>query len=260
MELTKEYLYENYILKNKTEQGIADELGIGVGKVDYWIRKLGVNVKISNPDSFLSLTNIDKSDPIFCYYAGLCATDGYLDYKNHRVSVRVGNEGSKEVLEALKNYFSFSGIVRQYGRNNISNDLTIASPKILKELESMGIEGKKDSRSFSLDWYYSATKDCRRMFLRGVLDGDGSINKVGGAVRIAMGSEPFITKLRELVNHVALSPYKEQFSTNSTKKNYPAIMLRKADSETVLKFIYEGFITYRFSDKYKKYCKIYLGR
>ena len=91
MELTKELLYSLYIVQDKSERAIGEEFGIWEGKVDYWVRKWGFNFKKSDPDRVFNLKHIDKEDPVFCYYAGLIATDGYLDYKNKRISLRCNN-------------------------------------------------------------------------------------------------------------------------------------------------------------------------
>ena len=260
MELTKEYLYDNYIVKDKSERQIAEELNIGEGKVDYWVRKLKLNFKKASPDKVFNLKHIDDSDPIFCYFAGLMATDGYLDYKNKRISLRVNNEGSKEVFEALRAHFEFIRPVNRYIKPKSKRpmyDLTIPNSCIFKELESMGIFGKKDYRAFSLDWYTSASKSCKQMFLRGVLDGDGNIHKKGGNFRIAMKSEEFIKNLLVIFNNLLDDTYVMKYQANSTTDfKYPAIWLHKYDSIKFYNFIYQGFEQYRFIDKYNKYINV----
>ena len=121
----------------------------------------------------------------------------YLDYKNKRIAVRVGNQGSNEVLEALRNYFEFVRPIRHYiskANGHTNHELQVPNQCIFKELESMGIEGKKDIRAFDVNWFMSASEDCQRMFLRGVSDGDGHIER-SGAFAIAMGSYDFIDNL-----------------------------------------------------------------
>lgn len=254
MELTKDLLYKEYIVSGKSERALAEELNVSIGKVDYWIGKYGLNYKTSNPDKVLNLSNISKNDPIFCYFAGLMATDGYIDYKNHRASVRVGNEGSYEVFSKLLNYFKYRKPVRVYKRNSKDlNDITIPSNLIIKELDSMGIRGKKDTRSYSLDWYLSASDDCKMMFLRGVSDGDGNFHK--GVFRLAMKSQGFVENLIKSFNLLTNDVYVLRYTSNSSGTKYPNITLHKKDTKEVFSKIYKGYDDYRFTDKYTKLCE-----
>ena len=201
MELTREYLFENYIVQDKTQTQIAKELCIGDGKVDYWLRKYGLSFKRTNPDLVFNLQHIDNTDPIFCYFAGLVATDGYLDYKNKRISLRITNIGSKEVFEAIRKYFKYVRPVRRYidkSHKNPSYDITIPNKCIFNELEKMGIYGDKDNRSFSLEWFNNVSEDCQKMFLRGILDGDGNFHN--GAFRLSMRLERFVLNLIAVFN------------------------------------------------------------
>lgn len=87
MQLEKDFLYQQYIELNKSQRAIAKMLNVTEGTVDYWTKKYGLQYKRSDPDKVFQLVHIDNKDPIFCYYAGLVATDGYLDYKNKRISL-----------------------------------------------------------------------------------------------------------------------------------------------------------------------------
>jgi hypothetical protein len=200
-----------------------------------------------------NLKHIDKKDPIFCYYAGLVATDGYLDYKNKRIAVRVNNQGSNEVLENLRGYFEFIRPIRHYkgSTGNISHELLIPNSCIFQELVLMGIEGSKCDRTFSLDWFISASDDCRKMFLRGISDGDGNFHY--GAWRLSMGSKDFVLSLIDVFNMYSEDHYELKFSSNSSGRKYPAISLHKKDTASIFKWIYDGFEQYRFTDKYNSF-------
>ena len=251
---TRELLYDMYIKNDMSERKIAEILNIGEGKVDYWVRKYGLNFKRSNPDKVFNLKNIDRHDPIFCYYAGLIATDGYLDYKNKRISLRVNNEGSYEVLNNLKAYFDYIRPVCVYAGKN--NDLSIPNSCIFKELEIMGIFGDKNNRSFSMNWYSLSNEECRKMFLRGVLDGDGNIKRKCGEFRIAMKSKSFIENLLAIFNTCLSNKYLLKYGTNSSGNKYPLIELHVADSVAFYEFVYSGYERFRFTDKYNKFLNI----
>lgn len=254
MELTREYLYEHYIVQDKSQTQIAKELGIGDGKVDYWIRKYDFNFKRTDPDRVFNLSHIDANDPIFCYYAGLVATDGYLDYKNKRISLRVNNVGSDKVLENIRNYFGFVRPIREYHNKRVKHilyDLTIPNKCIFNELEKMGIYGDKGNRTFSIEWFNNSSSSCKYMFLRGILDGDGNFH--GGAFRLSMGSKSFVENLIQVFNTICEDTYELKYTSNSSKKKYPNITLHTADTTKVFRLIYNDFEQYRFDDKYNTY-------
>lgn len=253
MKFTKEYLLENYIKLNKSQRQIAEECNTTESSIDYWTRKYGLNYKKSEPDKVLNLIHVDKADPIFCYYAGLVATDGYLDYKHRRIALRVSNDGSLDVLNLIKNYFSYNiGSVYTYRIKH--HELNIPSPKIFNELEGMGIFGDKNNRAFNIDWFFGSDEDCKRMFLRGILDGDGNIHKKTGTFRIAMKSVRFIENIIIIFNSMFNSGdlYSIREQKNGTGIIYPLHHARKHDSVDFYKYVYTGFPEYRFSDKYNR--------
>lgn len=139
------------------------------------------------------------------------------------------------------------------GHNNY--ELLIPNTRIFKELDSMGIHGLKCTRTFDFDWFDSVSQDAQRMFLRGVLDGDGNIKKSDGVFRIAMQSVNlnFIDTLITCINSILKVDYQRSYQTNSTHRQYPALFLKKHDSIKFYQFIYKGFSEYRFADKYEKY-------
>lgn len=246
MNITKEYLFENYIKLDKSQRQIAQELNTTESTIDYWTRKYNLTFKRSDPDKVFNLNHIDKEDCIFCYFAGLMATDGYFDYKNSRVSLRVNNLGSYDVLNNIREYFGYIRPIQVYNGKN--NDLTIPNKCIFEELKTMGIFGKKDTRTFSLDWFNSADYDCKRMFLRGVADGDGSFTP--DSFGIAMKSVDFIETLLHIFNDVCNDVYVIKYYKNANGNRYPSIRLHKKDTSDLFKKVYSGYEKYRFLDKY----------
>ena len=254
----KEYLYNEYIRKNRTEQSIADECGISVKLLHYYIQKFSLTHIKSRRKYTLNESKFTLLDPVFCYYAGLVITDGYIDYKNHRVSLRLKNDGSFEMLSALKQYFEFSGEIKQYGG---CFDLTMTSDVLLTKMSMFGAKEPNKTYTLRFPKLLSKNEDCKRMFLRGILDGDGNIHThkskytgkiVGGQFRIVTASEAFIAGLVRFIN--------KQFNFNYTVGKaivkdvvYPKLEMRTADSLTMYDWIYNGFDNFRLRDKYLKY-------
>lgn len=103
-------------------------------------------------------------------------------------------------------------------------------------------------------------EDCERMFLRGVLDGDGNIhikhsptNKcVGGQFRVVKGSVKFIEGLVDFINY----KFETDYNVSVAKVNgvqYPKLEMHVADSLKFYNWVYRGFESFRFKDKYSKY-------
>lgn len=258
MDLDKDYLRIEYLDKGRSLSSIAKDLGISAKLLYYYIKKFNLTGFKSKSTLTVDSSKFNFKDPVFCYYAGLVATDGYIDYKNNRVSVRVNNEGSYEVLTAIKKHFYFTGEVRTYHGNN---DLTICSRDLISVLQSFNIEGSKNSRSFNVCQLLLLTEDCQRMFIRGVLDGDGNIHLhkskytgkyVGGSFRISMKSLEFIENIIYFINT------KFQFNYGVTIQNhkYPKLEMHVSDSKTLYSWIYTNNLELKFLDKYNKYLLI----
>jgi len=234
-----EWLREQF--KTKSTRQIANELGITDSKVEYWLKKHGIRQKYKHT---LDESKINIADPVFCYYAGLVATDGHLDKKVPRVSISLTGEDDDKVLEALATHFGYSGdIYRHNGRFT----LCMTSPKLIEELEKMGIKrfSNKTKEVEVPKWF--ASEDCLRMYIRGCIDGDGNIKKKTGVVRLACGSPAFVIDLVNIFNEYGI----EAEIKPHTKKNYPSFELRKEPSKKLLKWIYRGFENFRLPRKYR---------
>lgn len=258
---TKEYLQTEYIEKNRSEKDIASEWGINPKLLHYYIKKNELVGIKSRRKYTVNESKFSIHDPIFCYYAGLIATDGYVDNKNHRVSLRVKNEGSKEVFNNLIDYFEFSGSQTEYRG---CNDLTITSNVLIRKLKIFGIKSEKKTYNLGFPKIMSGNEDCQRMFCRGILDGDGNIktnistltNKVtGGQFRIVTASTDFIDGLTKFLNRKLNFNYSVSIA-KVRGVEYPKLEMRVKDSLKFYDWVYKGFDDFRFIDKYSKYQKL----
>lgn len=236
----KNYLKKQFIDNRKTVKCIAEECNVSVGTIENYLRKY--NLKRGNIKNTIDCDSVDLTSPVFNYYSGLIATDGYLDKKVPRVSVRCKNLGCDKVFNNLKTYFSFTGDVREYKG---SYDLTITSRWIIKALCSMGVSPKgKVHNSFPIDFY---SEDCARMYLRGILDGDGNI-KLTGEFRITLTNREFLEDMSDYLNNT--------LGTNTEvrpDRKYWKIEMRELDSKIFLDWVYKGHNDFMFLDKYYRY-------
>lgn len=262
---TKDYLYQEYIVKNRTESDIAKEWNIDAKLLHYYIKRNGFTGIKSRRKYTVNEKLFNLSNPIFCYYAGLIATDGYIDIKNHRVSLRVKNLGSDVVFENLKNAFQFTGEVKAYRG---CNDLTITSDILISKLKLFGITSERKTYTLLFPKLFIKNEDCQRMFFRGLLDGDGNIHSnissytgkvVGGEFRIATASESFIDGVIRFLNKKFSFNYSVSYA--HTKSGvYPKLEMHVQDSRIFYDWVYEGFEEFRFQDKFNKYQQLKMKR
>lgn len=217
----KNYLKKQFIENRKTVKSIAEECNVSVSTIETYLKRY--NLKRGNIKHTIDCDSVDLTSPIFNYYVGLIATDGYLDKKVPRVSIRCKNLGCDKVFTSLKNYFSFTGDVREYKG---SYDLTITSRWLIKALCSMGVSIKgKVHNTFPRDFY---DEDCARMYIRGILDGDGNI-KLTGEFRITLTNRCFLESMSNYLNNT--------LGVNTIVKpdrKYWKIEMRRLDSKIFL--------------------------
>lgn len=236
----KKYLKKRFITERKTVQFIADECGVSKSTIETYLKRY--SLKRGNIKHTINEDSVDTTSPIFNYYAGLIATDGYLDKKVKRVSIRNKNLGCDKVFERLKDYFEFTGNVRVYRE---CYDLTITSKWLIRGLKALGISPLGKIHNEFPDLFYD--EYCARMYLRGILDGDGNI-KTTGIFRITLSNKSFLDDMSEYLN--------DTLGLNTVVKpdrKYWKIEMTKGDSKLFLDWVYTGYDEFRFLDKYYRY-------
>lgn len=230
------WLREQY--KRHSTNEIASSLGIKRGSVEYWLKKHGITQKYKY---YVNEAKMCVSDPVFCYWAGLVATDGHVDKVVPRATVSLVEETS-DVLQHLASYFEYGGKIYHHKQRFT---LCMSSTKMLTELQLMGVE-RFSNKTFDVGVPQSFhSDDCRNMYLRGCMDGDGSIRKSNGAVRLHCGSEVFIDGLIKILQSMGLTPRKDYVN-----HKYPGFTLHVADSMKFISMIYSGYSDYRLTRKF----------
>lgn len=250
----KGYLFKNFVEQRKTATQIAKELEVNSSTIEYYLSKYGL-FKLRSRSSLIFNVNKLALVPEVYYFLGLVCTDGYIDVKNNRLSIRLRNEGAEEVLTKLKNYFEFNGKIHFYKGKDY--DLTLPGKELFIFLQKLGITNLITKEKLIPNIF--PTQDCARLFLRGCLDGDGNIhllrNKVGnyyaGQFRIVKGSPDFIQGIQRLLNNYLNIDC--PISLHKTSKGvYPKLELKVSDSKKFYKWVYMGYPDYRLKDKFTK--------
>lgn len=256
--MTKDELYNLYIEQGLSQSQIGELYNTSSKNINAYVRKYnlkGLKPRVKYP---INEDKCDITNPIFCYFAGLTATDGHLNECNNRVVISVKNEGSEITLQNILNYFECKAPISNY--SNRGNEIRITSEKLLRTLACIGVQGTRKTYDLQFpNHFYNI--DCLRMYLRGVLDGDGSIkikkskytNKyVGGQFRLVTASQEFIQGVINCVNKYLNLNCKLSIA-KIRGKEYPKLEMTVEDSLKFYDFIYKGFEEFRFKDKYDKY-------
>jgi len=202
-------------------------------------------------------TKVDYTNPVFNYYCGLLVTDGFIDDRGNRVSLRL-HEKDKDIIIKLGSYFNRdikSYYVSKF--NSYNYDITLTG-KYLRNYLSLhyNLHNNKTFTCSMPTTFYDP--ECLRYYIRGVIDGDGSIRS--NEVRIYCGSETFIEGLILLLNKTLDVNLKKDYiyRDNKTRK-YPGFRSNKKDTYTLCNWLYKDYDGWGIERKYKRYkkaCKI----
>lgn len=236
----KNYLKRRFIEERKPVKFIAQECNVSVSTVENYLKKY--NLKRGNIKHTINSEAVDFTSPVFNYYLGLIATDGYMDKRVPRVSLRCKNLGCDKVFNSLKEYFGFTGDIKVYRE---SYDLSITSKYLVRALKGAGISPLGKVHNKFPDSFYN--EDCARMYFRGLLDGDGSI-KISKIFRITITNKDFLLSMSEYLNSNLCTK-----TVVKPDRKYWKIEMLKADSLIFLDWVYKGYEQFRFLDKYYRY-------
>ena len=236
----KKYLKRRFIEERKPVKFIAQECNVSVSTIEQYLKRY--NLKRGNIKYIINNDKVDFTSPVFNYFLGLIATDGYMDKRVPRVSLRCKNLGCDKVFNNLKDYFEFTGEIKLYRE---CYDLSITSKYLMKALRVSGISPLGKVHNKFPDSFYD--EDCARMYFRGLLDGDGNI-KLTKIFRITITNKDFLLSMSDYLN--------KTIGTNTVVKpnrKYWKIEMVKRDSKLFLDWVYKGYEQFRFLDKYYRY-------
>ncbi len=249
-----EELKRLYLQESKTAAEIAEILRVTKKAVQHAVNLAGLKKQV--PTSW-NESKIDKTDPVFNYLMGLTATDGHIDLDAYRLSIRLLVKDRKP-LDALAEYLSLSTGVRLYRHDELA-DLTIPSKLLIQYVET---EYKiTRQKTFTLE---TPTRfhddDCLRMYLRGVIDGDGSLavypSKRGATVRLHCGADKFVDGLLEFINKRFSYDVKKSFVTVRGTK-YPGFHFSGTRALEFLRWLYEGHEAFRIERKFEQFTSVH---
>ena len=182
-----EYVTDLYVNKRMGMANIGKEIGAGTDIVSRILHENGVHIRTDREQAlrysvdenyFEKIDNEHKA-----YWFGLMYSDGFIQkvrkHNNRKVGISL-NIDDKPLLEKFKEDLKFTGDVKEY---KVSSGFKVGAPycrllitseKLASDLEAKGCtEQKSTTLKFPEDKVIS--NDLMWHFLRGFIDGDGSI-------------------------------------------------------------------------------------
>ena len=129
----------------------------------------------------------------------------------------------------------------------------LTSEKLVDDVERLNCGGTSFTAGVPSTFH---NEDCARMFLRGVLDGDGNVhliksrsksnfgNTVGCTFRAVKGSLDFIQGVIDLINTHLPTACSLSWATVRGVK-YPKLEMTKGDSALFFDWVYRGFVDFK---------------
>lgn len=127
------------------------------------------------------------------YVFGLIASDGYVQNNNRR-SIKIElNSKDVGILEQVKTEMKYEGIIARTKRGSVR--MCINNAKLIEDLISKGMPEK--NKTLAMKFPDSLPFDMLPHFLRGLMDGDGSIVRHGRQARLSfLGTKELLMSIR----------------------------------------------------------------
>lgn len=223
-----------------------------------WLDKWGISRRSSkyhvNEYYFDMIDDQNKA-----YLIGLLYADGYNNVKNNSVSITL-QERDRHILESFNELIESDRPLR-FVNNSKKNknwsdcyQLMITNEHLSKTLEAYGMV---QAKSLVLEFPHWLDKKLYPHFLRGYLDGDGSIDKdlAGGGVSL-VGTKSFCKDVQEFLLH-DLNVESKMYIPKKSKNTIELRINKKRDSKIFLDYIYQDailFLKRKFNTYQFKYC------
>lgn len=210
-------------------------------------RKYNVN------DDFFETINTEAK----AYWLGFLYADGYVNTIENKIGIALGIEDKNHLYKFKKSIGSQSPVkeyiqTEGFNKGSLYSRIIVTSEKMKKDLIDKGVlENKTNVLVFPS--YNQVPKNLIRHFIRGYIDGDGSLthSSVSNLIKIIGTKEMLIGIQNELGTNVTL----EQRYPERCVNNYSITIGGNTQVKRLLEFIY-GNSTIYLERKYKRYREI----
>jgi hypothetical protein len=255
-EINEQWLIDNWVNTTKSIKTLADEIGIPDSVIESRISSY--KLRKSHKHSFNAEKFFNIQDPHIWYVAGLAATDGYFPKHFDGVEFSLVGNDEYNLLNSMREYYeSQKEVVRHHTATRKNDWYWLVSAYGIKEFffETFNIPAR--NKTFDLDIPKSfPSEDCAKAYIRGCIDGDGSIAVDGKSVRVCTASEAFVKGLGEVVEKYTGIGHRFFFiaaSGYSKGKLYPAVEWNSTRAKPLLDWVYSLEDCFKLERKYQRY-------
>lgn len=204
-----------YIEEGKILSYIGGVFGTKGDTISKILKSEGVTINRANSNRLFNhdfFENIDSEEK--AYYLGLITADGgiTLDPKGERSPAIKIELIDRDVLDMLSKCTNTGANIRivKRKRRNLTYLWSVRSEKMAKDLDNLGVVPDKTNVMTGIN--NGIREDLRRHYIRGLVDGDGSIYSSSGLNHVS-----FTTKHWSFANEIQ-NAFKELTGRESTKK------------------------------------------
>ena len=115
---------------------------------------------------------------------GLFVTDGHVNSKYHSIYF---SQKDERILHLIANYMEADYVLTSFGITKTTPTLIINSKEIKKDLDLLGITARKSL----IVPFPTVPEEYLASFVRGVIDGDGWVQKTGYVMNVTTASKEF---------------------------------------------------------------------
>ncbi|MHA6261090.1 LAGLIDADG family homing endonuclease [Sporosarcina sp. CAU 1771] len=164
---------------------------------------------------------------------GLFITDGHVNNKLHTIYF---SQKDERILKLISKYMEADYILAPTGSTRNTPTLIINSKIIKSDLEKLGI-GPNKSMTIK---FPNVPDEFLSSFVRGVIDGDGWVQKTGYVMNITTGSKIFATELLALFKSWELRSEITKTTSQTGRTIYRTWVKGKNDLPKLAKIIYHN--------------------
>lgn len=177
---------------------------------------------------------------------GLFVTDGHVNSKIHSISF---SQKDENILHLVANYMEADYVLAPFGLTKSTPTLIINSKEIKKDLEKLGISPNK---SLTVP-FPDVPQEFLPSFVRGVIEGDGWVQKTGYVMNVTSGSLCFAKGLLAVFQSWKLRSEITSEVSQAGNPIYRVWVKGKFDLPKLAKIIYNST-----TDNYMQYKKEYM--
>jgi len=200
--------------------------------------------------------DIEKNE--LYYFLGLLITDGHIVYnrgKNYQLKLYTSYKEEKEmIIKLIHNLFDYKASVRERKTefsDRINYEVYISSKELCKFIVDFSKipSGAKSTNVKVPDLLFKSNNHQIGNFIRGVIDGDGTILK-NPLLKVVSGSKEFLFGLKELLNKIEIKSGK----IYQERKNLYSVWIYGKDNLKKLKeVLYKNYNSFCYLRKRRKW-------